>query len=175
MQPDNIEKIVIDPFTPVLGYGGQGVVYGVSDDAVAKVYHLNGPITRILAGGEDPERVAMREYYIQKMLHQAGFPVPEPYGVEEVTLIRPSSLFGLYKPDRTALIAERINGVKGNALSGENLERALHLFDKWLKEAWKLEFTGIDARLEDTIYVPSENKLYFVDFGMWSHPSVYSL
>ena len=173
MPPPSLDNIVISPSTPVLGRGLQGTVYAISDDAVAKVYYFAPRVIRkLMVLGEDPAKVADREYYIQEMLRQYGFPVPEPYGTAEVTVKRPSNLFGLLKPRRTALVSERIKGIKGSMVEDKYLKRVLQLFNAEIKKAWELGFTSLDVRLEDTLFVPSEGKLYLVDFGLWSHPSV---
>ena len=130
--------------------GGEALVYRISDDKVAKVTKFSE--------GHDRLR---KESMLAEQLHQDGFPVPKPYGINKVT-IRDEDI-----ADEDAFIMEFITGRKCDVLSSEQERYVDSELARIRQEAVSKGYTPHDMGLVNTMLTPDGIKI--IDFSLWEY------
>lgn len=143
--------------TPRIGKGQFASVYAVSEKHAAKVYNFPYPWNCF--------RDLQEEYHNTLELYNEGISVPEPEGVFRVKIRWTNTLNGYFFPGRTAFVMQRIKGVKADKAEGDLAKKARELFDKEVEKCRKKGFFSGDFRLNNSIYVPAENRIYLVDLA----------
>ncbi len=156
-----------------IGDGADGLVYKLGDGRVAKFQYAREGLKSLFWKVSPTGERIQKEYEIARRLYEKGVSVPEPYGI-----------FKLKKPDEEddwalfclthkypAFVMEYVNGLIPNPkyLSVPvqrkidelvNIEREkvadLRLFKPNDADGW-----------ENTLWCPSEEKVYLIDFTQW--------
>jgi hypothetical protein len=147
-------------FRSRLLYCGDSVVVQTAPDTAAKF---------LLYGNSAASRFAY-EYKMQRDLRRAGVSVPEPDGVRNVTF----PLEGYYRHFGKSLPAFVMEFIDGRALCDESWHYDLSLYQTALeaemdelRKAERLGFRpGFDA-IGNSIWSPSERRIYLIDFQHW--------
>ena len=112
--------------TPRLDEGMNGVVYGISDWYAAKVsVHVVkfGHNLRRRQTLNDPKSAISvqlaEEHKMAAELYQNDISVPKPQGIYRVDIRWFETAFGLYYPQKTAFVMEKINGIKSDKTKGD--------------------------------------------------------
>lgn len=134
----------------LLGGAGDGKVYRISHDEVAKV-------------SDNPGRLG-KEMKMAKMLYQAGISVPEPRGWDDVQLAQ--------ERFQKAFIMEHIEGKLGSDTMGRESFRALDLVEAETNRARRFGFIPKQEKFWRNWILRPNGEVVLIDFGRWSHPEV---
>ena len=159
--------------TPIIGQGENGKVFAISKDYAAKVplfvfgFGRNAKLRQTL---NDPStsfgKRLLNEYSTYQEMHNAGISVPKQEGVYKVEIIWFETFFGLYYPQKSAIVMERIHGIGCNLASGDLRKRVEELHRIEIEKCNRLGFYSAGERsLGNSMYSPKENRLYIVDAG----------
>lgn len=134
----------------IIGSGNHGVIYSLNPIYVAKVYHNWVDISNSLE----------YEYSIMDRLYNEGRNVPFPVGILEFSLEN-SKLPGL------GFVMQFIGGISGEKTKGLLRERVEFLYGEEVERCRSLGFHPVDVEVKNSLYVPSEDKIYLIDFRLW--------
>jgi len=135
--------------TYVVGVGGEGIVYRISDSLVAKVPYYQHEIKKL----HHERRMGLE-------LSLAGVAVPRQKGIVEVDI--PSSSRSL------ALVMEFIEGQKLTRIKNRKImETAIKSMEEEIAKARDYFFIPKDYGRHNSIFVANENQTYLIDFSDW--------
>lgn len=122
-----------------IGEGGDGSVYQISDNMVAKISRNNS---------------TFHEEQIAKKLYSQGFPVPIPYGIYNINIYseKLDSFVMEYFPDSS----------HPQSITHQMKSLIVQSMDMGYKP-------GKDALLPSNFLVSKEGKLIMIDFANWKH------
>jgi len=160
-------------YTPLIGWGSDGLIIAISDDHIAKLPRKNKGLEGLT-----------NEFLTCKFLYDRGVNVPKPEGIFKVKRRGLTNLFGLFGEDRVGFVMQWL---KGHTLWDYDIfptQSQIELFDQEVKKCQDLGFYAEDHHLYDSesvplemrdhcyrngIYVPAEDKVYLIDFSRWKN------
>jgi len=146
----------------IVGRGQHGIIYGLGDSQVVKIYHNHVPL-----------EVLYREYLVSLALDGRYFPVAKPFGTKTFETV---NVQGEVTGVANGLVMARLPGVDikreillkmGNRVLHDELEQRVFY---WAKRALEKGFTPIDEGTQNARYDPVEDKVYLFDFASWGLP-----
>lgn len=146
---DNLELITPDIFVK-LGEGYDSLVYRISNDKAAKFYRSFDE--------------AKCEYEMCQRLYEGGVSVPEPHGL--FNIIVPKGIFNTNI--WPAFVRQFIDGVdpRDAGFDKKGWRNFWKLRGEQVEKAIKVGILSHDlGSFENTLWVPSEQRVYFIDFS----------
>src|SRR3989338_4357025 len=102
-------------YTPQVGGGNDGLVYAISDEHVVKIAQEKSEWPERLYALLLPER----EYHFALRLYNEGISVPQPWGIQFVTIRNWRNFFGLRNSERRGVVMQRLYGQNGAHTKGD--------------------------------------------------------
>ena len=167
-------KMDVQVMQPLSLSGADGPVYRISEDKVAKFGWANGNWESLVYAVSPVGEVVQKEYEICKALYEKGVSVPQPYGV--FRLKQPADeawSLGIFPTRFPAFIMEYLDGGVPNSkyLKPEAIGKVEELVKIERDKVRDLGFITSDAMgWENTIWVPSKEKIFLIDFSRWELP-----
>jgi len=136
----------------VVGSGIHGIVYKFDSKFVVKVNHP----------WIDCEERLEYEFRVQNDLYNQGRNVPFPVGIFYMNSLEPRN--GVR---RFGFMMQYLQGISGEKTEGSLKQKVKFLYQEELDRCRKLGYTPIDFKLQNSFYVPKEDKVYLLDFRLW--------
>ena len=155
--------------TKRIGCETEATVYSLGDGNCAKIRHVLqaslGLGRKLLRDTAACKKLAW-ECKVAQDLADNNRSVPKPQGVFKVEVPVDKNAPNL-KAHFPGFVMQEIPGVPISKLTGETQERAIEMYNEELAKAKELGYREIDDNFGNGLYVPSQDKVFLIDFADW--------
>jgi len=165
-----IPKLEAEEMRLISDSGADGPVYRISDSKAAK-FEWARDWTRSFTYVSFSGKVIQNEFEVCRALYEHGVSVPKPYGV--FRLRQPDESAGPFRMRFPAFVMDYLDGSVPHPkyLQPEVQEKVEGLVKIERERVRDLGFVTDDAMgWENTIWVPSMEKIFLIDFSRWQLP-----